>query len=50
MDEFEERRTGVLTTGEWCNLVSMMSCHMKKWVSGEGIGHERFENSGSVLT
>ena len=38
----------MLTKRDWCNPVSKMPHRMKKGLSGEGIGHERFENSGSV--
>ena len=44
MEEFEGRRRGMLTTGEWCNPVSNMSK-----MGSVGIGHERFENGGSIL-
>ena len=35
MEEFEGRRRGMLTTGEWCNLVSNMLHHVYKWLSGD---------------
>ena len=51
MEEFEGRsRRGMLTMGEWCDPVSNMLHHMKKGVEWEEIEHERFVNSGSVLT
>ena len=30
MKEFEGRRRGMLTTGEWCNTVSNMLHHVQK--------------------
>ena len=36
----------MLTTGEWCDPVSKMSYRVKRVLSG----HERFEDSRSVLT
>ena len=45
MVDFEERKRGILTTGEWCNPDSNMC--KKGWV---GIRNERFENGGSVLS
>ena len=51
MEKFEEIRKGMLTTGEWCVPVSKISHHKKiRDLSGEGIGNERFEINGSVLT
>ena len=33
----------MLTTGEWCNLISNMLDQVKKELSEEGIGHDRFD-------
>ena len=41
MDEFEARRRGILTTGEWCDSLSKLSHHMNEGLSEEGIGHNR---------
>ena len=47
--EGREGEGEVLTTCEWCDPVRKMSHHIKKGVEcGEGIAHERFENSGGV--
>ena len=35
---------------ELCDPVRKMSYHMKRDLSGKGIGHEKLENSGSDLT
>ena len=48
MKELKDRR--MLTRGEWCDYaVSKISHHVKKKrLSGAGIEHKKFENSGSV--
>ena len=38
----------MLTMGEWGNLVSKMYHMKKKGSSGEVIGHEKLQNSGSA--
>ena len=48
MKKIQVMSRGMLTTGEWCDPVSKISHHMKKGLSEEGDGHERFENSGSI--
>ena len=45
MEEFEVKRCGILIAYDPYNKMSHL---INKGLSGEGIGHERFENCGSV--
>ena len=47
MEEFEGKRRGMMTTGDWCNPVSNMLHHVQERLSGDWA--KRFENGGSVL-
>ena len=48
MEDFEGRRRGILSTGEWSDPVSKMPLHMKKVLNVEGIGRERLKNSAPI--
>jgi len=51
MEEFEERKTRILTTGEWYNPVSNMLHHVYKGFSRDwaGEGRRRRRRNDSVL-
>ena len=42
MEEFEGRRTGMLTMGEWCNLVSNMLHHVTTIIGSGTFRRRRF--------
>ena len=47
MGEFERRRRGILTTGN--GVIQSAICYIICKRGRVGIGHEKFENSSSVL-
>ena len=50
MEGYEGKKRGVLTTGNGATHSARCRTISKRGLSGMGIGHKRFGNSGSVLT